>query len=317
MRSYEHLVSFALDHPWAVTRPMLETIASVLARRIAGRELSAEELQAAIANRRNLPQPGAGGGAVAIIPVHGVLFPRANLMTDTSGATSFESLGAMIREAVKTESITNIVLDIDSPGGSVAGATELAAEILKARRKKPITAVANFTMASAAYWIGACATEVVAAPSAKVGSVGIYAVHDDLSKALELEGVNRTYVTAGRFKADDNETKPLDGEAAARWKRMVDDALAQFHSDLAKGRGLPMDVVRSKFGEGAVMTAADALAAGMVDRVGTLDDTVRRLASGDVPALAAESETPALTAGRVPDRLWRAQIDYALLETDL
>lgn len=317
MHSYAHVLSFCLDHPWAITRPMLETIASVLARRVAGRELSAEDMQSAIANRRNLPQPTGGGGAVAIIPVHGVLFPRANMMTEMSGATSYDALTAMIREAAKTESVTNIVLDIDSPGGSVAGCTELAAEILKARKRKPITAVANYTMASAAYWLGACATEIVAAPSARVGSVGVFAIHDDLSKALEAEGINRTYITAGKHKADDNETQPLEGEAAARWQRMVNDALALFHGDVAKGRGVSIEDVRTKFGEGAVMTAEDARAAGMVDRIGTLDETVRRLASGEKPAMAAQNETPALVAGRKRDSVFRAIADYDLCELEL
>ena len=315
MRSYEHLLSFCVEHPWALTKPMVETIAGILARRVAGHTESAEDIQAAIANRQRLPQPG--GGAVAIIPVYGVLAPRANMMTETSGMASYDVLAAQLREVVKTESIATIVLDVDSPGGSVAGATEFAKEVLKARSKKPVVAVAQYTMASAAYWIASCATEIVAAPSAKVGSVGVFAIHDDLSKALENEGINRTYIRAGKFKADDNETQPLDGEAAARWQRMVDDALATFHADVAKGRGVAIDAVRTGFGQGAVMSADDALAAGMIDRIATLDDTVKRLAAGDKSSMAAHDDTPAVIAGRVPDRLWRAQAEYALLETEL
>jgi signal peptide peptidase SppA len=317
MRNYDHLLAFVLEHPWAITRPALQTIASVLSRRIAGHEASAEDLQAAAASRKNLPQPT--NGAVAVIPVYGMLVPRASMFSDISGATSYEALTQQLREALANESITNIVLDVDSPGGNAAGATEFAQELMKARKKKPITAVANFTMCSAAYWLGACATEVVASPSARVGSVGVFTIHDDLSKALEIEGIKRTYISAGEFKTEGNPTEPLSPDALAQFKKMVDDVEATFHADLAKGRSVPIDTVRSKFGKGRTMNAEDAVAAGMVDRIATMDETLRRLTSGDKSTARASADTPnvSATSTHVPDRLWRAQVELALLETSL
>ncbi|HXG56684.1 MAG TPA: S49 family peptidase [Vicinamibacterales bacterium] len=313
---YEHLLSFCLSHPWAVEPQMLATIARVLGQRIAGHRMRAEDLSAAIASRRALPQPAAG--AVAVIPMYGVLAPRANLLTETSGMTSYDVLAAQVREMVKTDSIKTIVLDVDSPGGSVAGATELVREIIAARAKKPIVAVAQYTMASAAYWVASAATEIVAAPSAQIGSIGVFTIHEDLSKALEAEGITRTYITAGKYKVDSNETQPLAGDAKARLQRMCDDSLALFHADIAKGRGVAIDKVRADFGEGAVLSASEALSAGMVDRIATLDETVRRVSTGSWSrgAAAAVSE-PALVEG-VPDRLRRArEVEHALLEMNL
>jgi signal peptide peptidase SppA len=299
-RNYEHLRAFALEHAWAVTPAMLEIVAAVLASRVTGRHATDPGLKAALTNRRRLAQPGAGG-AVAVIPVYGLIVPRASVFADVSGLISYEALTAQVREAVKTDSVTSIVLDVDSPGGSVAGATEFAQELLRARKKKPITAVAHYSMCSSAYWLGACATEVVAAPSAKVGSIGVFAIHDDLSKALEQEGISRTYITAGKYKADDNESKPLNADALARWQRAVNEATATFHADVSRGRGVPLQRVRTSFGQGATLSAADALKAGMVDRIATLDETVRRLAQRE-------------QAARVPDGLWRATAAYALTE---
>src|SRR5688572_25122653 len=119
---YAHVVSFALSHPWAVTRDMLAVIAGILAQRVAGIEPDQATIDAALVNRKNLPQPRAG--SVAIIPIYGVISPRMNMMSEMSGGTTFEKLTGQLREAMGNTSVKTIVLDVDSPGGSVAGNTE-------------------------------------------------------------------------------------------------------------------------------------------------------------------------------------------------
>jgi signal peptide peptidase SppA len=276
---YQHIVGFALDHPWAITPAMLATVADVLARKIAGKAVSAEDLQAALTKRDNLPR-SEGRGGVAVIPIHGVIVPRGNMMTDVSGATSLDSLSAALREAMANDKVETIVLDVDSPGGSVAGTTEFAREVMRARVKKPIVAMAQYTMASAAYWIAAAATEIVASPSAMVGSVGVYAMHEDLSRALETVGIKRTYISAGKHKVDGNEAEPLSTESRATMQRRVDDAYSRFLTDISRGRGVAIDAVRSGFGEGRTVGAEEALSLGMIDHVATFDETVSRLLAG-------------------------------------
>src|SRR5262245_59262538 len=200
---YEHVLSFALEHPWAITRPMLSVVANILARRIAGVEVQRAEIEAALVNRKQLPQPKVG--SVGIIPVYGVIAPRMNLISEISGGTSFEKLSAQVRELMANDTVKTIVLDIDSPGGTVAGNAEFAAELMRARTKKPIVAVGQYTMASAAYHLASAATEIVAAPSARVGSIGTFAIHTDMSEALAKLGVKRTLIAAGEGKTDGNE----------------------------------------------------------------------------------------------------------------
>ena len=278
MSKTSHVVSFALDHPWAVTRPMLAVIAGVLARHLAGASLDRTELDAALVNRKDLPRPRVG--SVAVLPMHGVIAPRANALTDTSGVTTFDTLRAQLREALASQTVKTIVLDVDSPGGNVAGATEFAEDVRKARTKKPIVAVAEYTMASAAYWIGAQATEVVAAPSAKVGSIGVYGVHDDLSGALEQLGVKRTYLSAGEGKTDGHEAGPLSAEAAGRMQGLIDAAYQQMVTDIVRGRGVGSSAAQvQREWKAFLYTAADAKAAGLIDRVETLDATLARLLS--------------------------------------
>ena len=192
-------------------------VACVLARHLVGTDTPER--------RRFVPRtPSNGaptGSGIAVIPMHGVLAPRMNMMSDMSGGATFEDATAQLRDAVADTTIGTIVLDWDSPGGSCAGATEFAAEVLTARKVKPVIAHANFEMCSAAYWIGACASEVIAAPSAFIGSIGVYTIHEDLSEFLAQLGVKLTYISAGKFKVDGNEAEPLSDHARERMQANV------------------------------------------------------------------------------------------------
>lgn len=300
-KHYEHVLSFALEHPWAITRQMLGVITGILARRIAGEDVDRSEIEASLANRKNLPQPQVG--SVAVIQVYGVLAPRMNMLTEMSGGTTFEKLTAQVREAVANKSVKTILLDVDSPGGNVAGMNEFARELMRARTKKAVVAQAQYTMASAAYVISSAATEIVAAPSAKVGSVGVYTSHDDLSNALEQLGVKRTYISAGKGKVDGNEAEPLSDEAAARIQTMVDDAYAQLVDTIVKGRGQGMTREKAQNEwKALVYSAQEALANGMIDRIATLDETLSRLlsASPDADDRRAALELNNLTSDDTP-----------------
>lgn len=328
-RAYDHVLSFALEQPWALTRPMVSVIAGVLARHVAGVDVDRAEIEAALVQRKNLPQPRAG--SIAILPVYGVIGPRMNLMSEMSGGTTYEKLTSQLRAAVADKSIKTIVLDVDSPGGTVAGNTEFAREVMQARTKKPIVAVAQYTMGSAAYRIGAAATEIVAAPSAQVGSIGVFNLHNDLSAALEQLGVKRTYISAGDGKVDGNETGPLSKDAAARLQGQVDQAYGTFVSDVVKGRGAGMtsDRVKKEW-KAHVYSAADALALGMIDSIATLDDTLARILAtspdaADQRALltltSADDTTQERVSATVQDRQadaqWQNAATRALLELDL
>ena len=280
---YEHVLSFALSHPWAVMPEMLSVIAGILARRMAGVDVERAEIEAALVNRKNLPQPRAG--SVAIIPVYGVIAPRMNLMSEMSGGTTYEKLSGHLREAMANKAIRTIVLDVDSPGGSVAGNAEFAAEILRARTKKPIVAVAQYTMGSAAYHLGSAATEIVAAPSASVGSIGTFMIHNDLSAAMDKLGIKKTFIAAGEGKVDGNDTGPPSDAYMARSTALVNKAYDQFVGNVVKGRGkgTTSEKVRDDW-KAHVYGASEALSMGMIDAIGTLDDTIARLLSASPDA---------------------------------
>jgi len=327
--NYEHVLSFALEHPWAITPSMRSVIADILARRVVGQATDPAQLQAALVNRKNLPQP-TGGGAVAIIPVYGVIAPRMNMLSEMSGGTTFETLTAQLHEALGNKAVKTIVFDVDSPGGNAAGATEFAREVLAARTKKPIIAQAQHLMASAAYWPMACATQIWASPSSHIGSIGIYAMHEDISEALAKLGVKREVISAGKYKA---EAAPIGGplgeEQRTHIQSIVDAFYDAFIGDISKGRGVAKDDVRKGFGEGRTVTAKQALSLGMVDGICTLTETIARVTEGSpsqAGAAAAREDSSQIDTSQEPaqatdqdrskDARWqeRIAIERALLD---
>lgn len=290
------VLSLALE-PWAITKPMLEVIATVLGARIAGQTPLAFEINP-IARRGDDAEDEFGHRVpegVAVVPLRGVIAPRMNMLSHISGGTSFEQATSDLNVALDDPRVRTIVLDVDSPGGSANGASEFARTVLAARARKPVIAHANYKMTSAAYWVAACATEVVAAPSAMLGGIGVYTIHDDLSAALEKAGVKRTVIAAGKYKAEGVGGGALTEEGTGRVKGLVESHYARFTTDVAHGRRVTPEAVRDGFGEGAVVDADNALALGMIDRIATFDETLARFAAPTLPAPlpAARATTPA------------------------
>lgn len=227
-------------------------------------------------------------GAVHVLRLHGSIFPRAGMMAAMSGGASLERFQEAFAQAAADPDAQAIVLDVDSPGGMVDLVPETAAMVYRARRAdRPIVAVANTLMASAAYWVGSAADELVASPSATVGSIGVYTMHEDLSAALEKAGVRRSFISAGPRKVEGNRYQPLDDTARAALQAEVEATYNAFVRDVARFRGVATSVVRADpetgeqhFGGGRAYHAETARRLGMVDRVATFQDTVMRVASG-------------------------------------
>lgn len=295
---YPNVVRFVRETPWAIIEPKLHEIRQMLELHVRGHVFTAEEIEARIGAGPARRDAYETSGSVAVIPIYGVITPRADLMTEISGGTSIDRLQSSLRQAVADPKIKSILLDVNSPGGSVAMLNEMASELRQARRVKPVVAVANTMAASAAYQLASQASEFVVTPSGSVGSIGTIATHDDISAALHQEGVKTTVVTAGKYKAELSPYGPLSDDAKAELQSTVDKYYAMFVQDVARGRGVTVDKVRSDFGQGRMLMAKDALAAGMVDRVDTLDNV---LASMEKSAGAQAQGARAITTVTVTD----------------
>ena len=264
-----------INTPWAITAEKLAVLQTVFTRYMRGEKLDPEEVQMVVHGAKRPADRRVG--KIAVLPLFGSIFPRANLMTNTSGATSAEVFGSQFDELVKNPDVSAIVLDVDSPGGQASGIPELSKKIYQARSKKPIVAVANHDMDSAAYWIGSSASEVSVTPSGELGSIGVYAAHDDVSESLKQEGIKRTLISAGKYKTEGNPWEPLSEEAKATIQTGVDEFYDAFVKDVARNRGVKVADVRNGFGEGRVVGAHQAVELGMADRIETLDEAILRL----------------------------------------
>lgn len=173
--------------------------------------------------------------------------------------------------AEQSPEIAKIVFDINSPGGTVDGVFQ-AAEVI-ATAKKPTEARVSYLCASAAYWLASqCNSITATAETAMIGSIGVVVVVYDDKKALEEWGYKRYYVTSSKSpkKVADVSTE----EGRAQIVERLDDTYEVFSKAVAEGRGVSTDEVDEKYGQGAVMIARKALAAGMIDDIQNIS-TVR------------------------------------------
>lgn len=182
-----------------------------------------------------------------------------------------------LRAALNDPEIKAIVLDIDSPGGEVAGVFDLVDEIYAARSIKPIYAIANEHALSAAYAIASAAKTVYLSRTACVGSVGVIAVHVDQSMYDKAEGLKYTAVYAGAKKNDLSPHEPLGKEAKTGLQKTVDSFYGLFVDSVARNRGISADIVK---GTGAaIFTGQDAVSIGLADGVLSWDEVFFKVKS--------------------------------------
>lgn len=271
---------------WALSDEAAPAIRDLMAAEARGEKLAGR-----------LAAVGGGGrassatqGAVQVIPVMGIITQSIDWI-----GTSTMWISAQLRRALSDPGVSAIVLDVASPGGTVSGTPEVADEIFRARSAKPIVAFVNPLAASAAYWIASQASEIIMTRSGYAGSIGVFRLHMDLSGAMEQAGIRPTYISAGKFKTEINPYEPLGAEAKAYEQSQIDSIYSDFIAAVARGRGVPAAKVRADFGQGRCMLAADAVRAGMADRIGTLADAVGRAATR--ARTAASSPTARAFAG--------------------
>lgn len=314
-RRYVRASHLIAETAWLMEPQMLAVFADVLAARRQGVKFTDEEIadriNARAVDREDTP---ATTGPVSIIDIFGPIVPRADLFSEVSGMTSVEGIQAQFRDALNDPDVKSIMLNIDSPGGSSSLIPELGAEILAARDVKPVTALANVSAGSAAYWLASQASEIVVSPSAYVGSIGVYTLHNDVSGQMEQLGIKPTFVSAGKYKTEGNPFEPLTEEAAGYLQGVVDELYDEFLGVVARGRGVGKGTVRTDFGEGRMVDATTAVKSGMADRIGTFAATVQRLtktASKPAPATNAASDKEHLAlvgeAAPVPLHLGKAR----------
>lgn len=204
-----------------------------------------------------------------------------------------------LRQAAKDPQISGILLEIDSPGGSVSGTPDLARDVAEIAKSKPVFAYCEDCCCSAAYYVASQATRVFANANAVVGSIGVYMVVDDFSKLYEEQGVKAHLIKFGQHKGAGVEGTEVTDEQLEHWQEEVNVLGEQFVAAVQKGRGLTKAAAK-QLADGRVHIGQAAVDIGLVDGVQSLDKTLADLAKakpgGKTKAAADAGEDPLYVA---------------------
>jgi len=286
-RPYPHLADRLFNTPLLLHPQKLDAIIAGLGQRLLGTD-GLQIDAAAISPRAALPaemfttrkgeRTERGyrvNEGVAVISAMGGLVHRTRLEADSSLLIGYNDLAADMEDALARPEVHAIALVLDSPGGEVSGAFELADRIYAARGRKPIVAVADGMAASAAYLAASAADEVVLTTTSYVGSIGVVMRHVDYSRALANEGINVSHIFAGEHKVDGNPYQPLPTSVREHLQADIEGLYQMFVQAVAKHRGMEEQAVRDT--RAAVYRGVAGVAARLADRIGTADAVISDL----------------------------------------
>ncbi len=215
---------------------------------------------------------------VAVIRIEGII------ATGLGGSTLFESVSgsdsivSLLSEARKDPSVRAVVLRVNSPGGSAAGAQEIAAEIAAVREagKVVVTSMGDVA-ASGAYWVASVTDHIVANPGTLTGSIGVIMEVANYEGLFEKLGIDYEVLVSGEHKDMGSPLRRLTEEERRILLSMVEDIFNQFVEAVAAGRGLSREELLP-LADGRVFTGSQALDAGLVDSLGGLRAAIDKAA---------------------------------------
>jgi ClpP class serine protease len=260
---HQRILEYLFSNHWAILPEVLQTILSIAQGENESPEAVAERLGRPLQNTRTVIHRD----GVAVLPVGGPIFRYANVLTEISGATSVEVLATDFRAALDDPDIRGIVLEIDSPGGQIAGISEFADQVAAAG--KPTVAYISDLGASAGYWIASAADQVIIRDTAAAGSVGVVATLRRDKKDDRIQIVS----SQSPRKRVDPETE--DGRAVLQ--AVVDDIADVFIGRVASYRDVSDEHVLTHFGQGGILVGQNAVRAGLADELGSLESIIKSL----------------------------------------
>ena len=273
-KNHEHWINLINSQMWGILPSYLDTIQAAINDDGKIKALSLDALCEETTKQKSYLQVNADG--IGIIQIMGPIMKRLGFFDMMfGGAVSTEVLIADLERAVESPSVKAILLHIDSPGGQVDGTKDVADMVGMVNQVKPVYAFTDGMAASSAYWIGSAADKVFGTPTSKTGSVGILAMHVDLSEMHKEIGIKKTIVFNGRYKGIVSETKTLDKEGREYMQELVDQTYSIFVNDVAKARGMKPEAVFEH--ESKIFLAQAAKDAGLVDVVGSFNDAYTAL----------------------------------------
>lgn len=238
--------------------------------------------------------------SVALVPIHGVMVKRSQIWHGWYSSriiVGSDHWSVITDDLVNRNDIETLVYDFETGGGQVAGTERLGDAIWKARQAgKRTIAVVNEFCASAGLWAASQCEHVVIPASGSIGSLGVYTIHMDNTKAWQEYGFEKTVIHRGKYKGIDE--RALNADAKADLQRFIDGKYSLFIDAVARGRGLSSEEVTKRWGESQLYTGSEAVSSGLADEIGTLQDVLESLKAGrggrvsiEVPPADTDPET--------------------------
>jgi protease-4 len=231
---------------------------------------------------------------IAEIAITGVLSKHPSLwrMFGCSSQPTLGELAEACRKAGEDSAVERVMLYASSPGGTLAGTPELSDAVRDLAATKPVHAYADDECCSAGYWPVAQAARITAGRSAAIGSIGVYSVLLDASKAAGAMGLKFHVISSGAFKGAGAEPGAgISPEHLAYFQERINDVSALFVDDFAAGRKMDRKKAE-KLADGKAHTAAKALALGLIDGVGSYAEALATLAAVPAGPPDAKEATP-------------------------
>lgn len=220
-------------------------------------------------------RPATGvGDAVAVIRLDGTISSSPSDAFTTSGITPGR-VEDLLQQAAADPTVKAVVLRVNSPGGSVVASDEIYHALLDF--DKPVVVWMGEMAASGGYYIACAGDHIVAHPDTLTGSIGVITQFINAQDLLEEIGVDVVVVVSGPRKDTGSLFREMTEEEQETWQGIVDEIYESFVELVAEARGIPVDEVR-ELADGRVYTGRQALALGLVDEVGTLDDAIAKAA---------------------------------------
>jgi signal peptide peptidase SppA len=260
-------------------------------------------------HQRNGTQPFAVVDGIAVIEIAGTLVHRGAWIGQSSGLTSYEGIAAQLQAALADPGVRGIALDIDSFGGEVAGAFDLADRIRAARAQKPVHAFVAEHALSAGYVLASQADQIILPRTGAVGSIGVVALHTDMSGALDQKGIAVTLIHAGAHKIDANPYQPLPEAVQDQMQRELEVVRFLFAETVATGRGDRLSQAAALATEAAVFRGTDAIAAGLADELADPVTAFRAFAAAPRGITSSNRKGPQMTT--TPETLVEATAHVA------
>ncbi len=279
---FGHLAQRLFNVPLAIHPAKAEIIVAALAERLGIVQIDGPAPAQAFADEDEAPRRSASPvsgydvlAGVAVIPVQGTLVHRLGTLQPESGMTGYDGIRQNYLAALADSRVRAIALDIDSPGGEVPGAFDLADVIYATRGDKPVWAILGENAYSAAYAIASAADRITVPRTGGTGSIGVVWMHVDWSQALSDAGLKVTFVTWGERKLDGYPQLPLSAEARERAQADIDATAELFVATVARNRNISTAAVRAM--QAAAYMGERGVAVGLADAVAAPDEAFASL----------------------------------------